>query len=194
MAIDLLMEHPQYPDRMRQYRLDLAEAAGDDLKTAQVNMQFEIDKGKLMSEAYVARDTKRDLDFAKTTAASKYPDVDPELYADATTAADVERVAAKMQAAITAKLGNQQPEGGVLGEGGGATWGGPPAVGAAGAPNGAKPPTREEEMDALRPYLGKGIKARAEVKRYAQLAAAPWLDILEKQALENRPQTRANSQ
>jgi hypothetical protein len=43
-------------------------------------------------------------------------------------------------------------------------------------------------MDQLRPALSQGIKAKPQVKRYAQLAAAPWIDSMEKTILEGRGQ------
>ena len=190
MAIDLLMEHPDYPERMRKHRLDLGEAAGDDLKTAQLQAAFEQDKTRMMGEAFANRTTKAQLDAAKTVAATKYPDVDPELYADAATDADVERIAAKVQAAITARSAGAPQAG--EGEQGGQTWGGPPAASSSGAPAQAPPRTREQEMDELRPFLAQGRKAKPQVQRYAQLAAAPWIDVLEQRIRESRPQERAN--
>lgn len=188
MAIELLADHPGYGERMRKYRLDIAEATGDELKTAQINAQFEQDKGGMMAEAYANRDRQNALDTARTLAATKYPDVDPELYADAATGADVEKIASKMQAAITARVGGTPPEP----QGEGQSWGGPPSGNAQGAPAQAPQLTREERMAELRPLIGQGRKQMAANLEYQRLAAAPWLDFLAERAEQNRPQPRTS--
>lgn len=188
MSIELLADHPEYGNRIAKHRLDMAEASGDELAQARLTATFEQDKSKMLTEVYANRESKQVLDAARTAASTKYPDVDPSLYADASSPADVDRIAGAIQASISKRVGGQSGEPAPAEEGA-ASWGGPPS-GSTGAPAQAPPMTRREEMEKLHDKAMLGKKAPIENKRYRDLAVAPWLDAVEEAILQSRPHLR----
>lgn len=144
-----------YGEAVQRYNDAKRAAEGDPLALAQAESQWSRDNASLTERGYAHRDAVRAREAAMTMAAAKYPDVDPELYNDATDPASIEVKAAKLQEAINKhKAPQQDPP---------ASWGGTPPGGAAGAPSSAPPVSRDQRIAQLEPLVKNGgIRTHAE--------------------------------
>jgi hypothetical protein len=144
-----------YGEAVQKYNDAKRAAEGDPLALAQAESQWARDNASLTERGYAHRDAVRAREAALTMAAAKYPDVDPELYNDATDPGAIETRAAKLQEAINKARGPQAqpPE----------SWGGTPPSGSVGAPSNAPPKSRDERIAELeRTVRTGGIRTLAE--------------------------------
>jgi hypothetical protein len=137
-----------------------AEASHDQVAGLQAEVEWNRKVSAFQQEKYATVEGARKLAEARTATATKFPGVNPELYAHVQDPAEVEKFAATVQASI------DQAKGGVPGS---ESWGQappPPSGQAAQVPS----QTVEGRMEELRPLLDKGVKARRENAEFRRLA------------------------